>query len=112
MIGLHFENLAGHRRAIGEPAFEMMAIGAVGAEGIDVFAIHILGPMNRVMVEGGDQDHFLLECRHALQRRMQHRTIDKCSGQPPGQHSIDHGPGGAGGQVQFDLGVLLVIGGQ
>ncbi|MNT59340.1 hypothetical protein D3C72_1968430 [compost metagenome] len=68
--------------------------------------------MNRLMIERCDQDHLLLERRYAFQRRMQHRPIDKCRGQPPRQHPVDHGPGGTGGQVQFDLRVFLVIGSQ
>ncbi|MNL34848.1 hypothetical protein D3C87_1568430 [compost metagenome] len=43
---------------------------------------------------------------------MQHRAVDKGGGQPARQHAVDHGPGRSGGQVQLDLGVALVIGGQ
>ncbi|MNF11840.1 hypothetical protein D3C80_2131510 [compost metagenome] len=64
------------------------------------------------MVQRRDKHHLFLERGHPFQGRVQHRTVDKGGGQPAGQHSVDHGPGRSGGQVQFDLGVALVIGGQ
>ncbi|MNO90650.1 hypothetical protein D3C76_821750 [compost metagenome] len=112
MIGLHFEDLARHCRVLGEPAFEVVAVGAVGAEGVDVFAVDVLRAKDRAVVEWCNQHHFFLECRYALQRRVQHRAIDKSGGQAARQHPVDHGPGRSGGQVQLDLGVLLVVGRQ
>ncbi|MNP37239.1 hypothetical protein D3C76_1306770 [compost metagenome] len=112
MIGLHFEDLARHGRVLGEPALEVVPVGAVGAEGVDVLAVHVLRAMDRVVVERCNQHHFFFERRDPLQGRVQHRAIDKRGGQSARQHPVDHGAGGSGGQVQLDLGVLLVIGRQ
>ncbi|MNT05403.1 hypothetical protein D3C72_1400220 [compost metagenome] len=110
MVGLHFVNLARHRRIGAEPAFEMMAIRAVGTKSIDVLAIDILSTVDRPMVQRCDQHHLFLEHRHPVQGRVQHGPIDEGCHQAPGQHAFDHRPGRPRGKVQFDLAVLLVIG--
>ena len=109
MVGLHFENLAGDGGVGAEPLFEVMPVRAVGAERVNILAIHIRRALDGCVIERRNNDHLFFKRRHTFQCWMQHRPIDKRSGQTPGKYTVDHRPGRPGGQVQIDFRMQLVV---
>ncbi len=105
-------DLARHRGIISEPALEMVAVRAVGTKRIDAFTIDITATLDRAVVERRNNNHLLFKYRDAFQGWMQHGPVDERGHQSSRQHAIDHRAGRFGGQVQFDLGVLLIVGRQ